>query len=380
MKKLILTKQVLITGEDALEYLGTIPYKKTVIVTGGHSMEKNGVLDRIKKIMKSDGNNVKVFAGIKKNPTISQVNEGVAFLRNEKPDVVVAVGGGSAIDAAKAMVLFYEYPDINFDNVFSLNLDEKEIHTLLVAIPSTSGTASEVTHVSVITSEEDEYKYAIKTENIRPDIAIIDGNLPTTLPASVAAETGMDALTHAIESYINKTGNDFTDALAKEAVEGIIEWLPKSVLEATEESRSKMHNFQCMAGMAFSNSGLGMVHGIAHALGGKYDMAHGLANAIVLPYAMKYNQKDIQVEEKFNKLSCVLGKDIIVIVEELKEMIGIPKTLREAGIEENTYKNDLQFLLDNSMKGATPANPIKVTKEDMVKMLNCIFYGTEVDF
>lgn len=380
MKKLVLTKQALITGEDALEYLETISYKKTVIVTGGHSMERNGVLERIKKIMKSDGDNVKVFAGIKKNPTIKQVNEGVAFLREENPDVVIAVGGGSAIDAAKAMVLFYEYPDINFDNVFSVNLEEKEIHTLLVAIPSTSGTASEVTQVSVITSEEDEYKYAIKTENIRPDIAIIDGTLPATLPTSVAAETGMDALTHAIESYISKNGNDFTDALAKEAVEGIIEWLPKSVLEVTEESRSKMHNFQCMAGMAFSNSGLGMVHGIAHALGGKYDMAHGLANAIVLPYAMKYNKKDTQVAEKFDKLSLILGKDIIVIVEELKEMIGIPRALKEAGIQESTYQNDFEFLLNNSMKGATPVNPIKVTKEDMAKMLNCIFYGTEVDF
>lgn len=324
MKKIVLTKKALVTGDDALAYLREVEYKKVAIVTGGKSMERTGVLDKIKTYMNGNDENFAIFSGIKANPTTTQVIEGALFLNKEKPDVVVAVGGGSSIDAAKAMILFYEYPELNFENVFSTNLDDKEINTLFIAIPSTSGTASEVTHVSVITSEEDEYKWAIKTENIRPDVAIIDGSLPATLPQSIAAETGMDALTHALESYINKGGNDFTDALAKEAIEGIMEFLPSSVLEGDKVAREKIHNYQCMAGMAFSNCALGMVHGVAHALGGKYNMAHGLANAIVLPYSMYYNKKDPVVMAKYNKLTKVLGKDIITLVEELREKINIP--------------------------------------------------------
>ena len=323
MNQLVLTKGVLVTGDNALDYLKNIAYTKAVIVTGGSSMERTGVLDRIKKLMDKKDGRISIFCGISKNPTSAQVIEGTEFLKKEKPDVVLAVGGGSAIDAAKVMVLFYEYPELNFNNVFSQNLDSRVLKTLLVAVPSTSGTASEVTHVSVITIEDTQFKVAIKTENIRPDIAILDGNLPMTLPENIAAETGMDALTHALEAYINKGGNDFTDALAKSAIEGIMEWLPISCESGSLESRNKVHNFQCMAGMAFCNSGLGMVHGVSHAFGGKYDLAHGLANAVILPYSMDYNKKDPKVLEKYEKLSAALGGDVIGKVKALKKTLGI---------------------------------------------------------
>lgn len=380
MKKLVFTKKALVTGEGALEYLKEIPYSKAAVITGGASMQRTGVLARIRELMNGTDENFAVFSGIKKNPTIGQVEEGVEFLKREKPDVVLAVGGGSSIDAAKAMLLFYEYPELNFGNIFQTSLEDKTLKTLLIAIPSTSGTASEITHVSVITSEKDEYKYAIKAECIRPDVAIIDGTLPATLPADVAAETGMDALTHALESYINKGGNDFTDALAKEAVEGLLEWLPVSVKTGDIRAREKVHNLQCMAGMAFSNSALGMVHGVAHALGGKYNMAHGLANAIVLPYSMYYNKKDAEAAAKYEKLSRAIGRDIITAVEELKEILGIPGTLKDAGIAEEVYRADYGFLVEYSMKGATAANAREVSVEDMEKFLDCVYYGEEVDF
>lgn len=380
MKKLVFTKKALVTGEGALDYLKEISYTKAAVITGGTSMQRTGVLDRIRKLMKGRDENFVVFSGIRKNPTTEQVEEGAEFLRKEKPDVVIAVGGGSSIDAAKAMLLFYEYPELNFGNVFQTNLEELTLNTLLIAIPSTSGTASEVTHVSVITSEKDEYKYALKTECIRPDVAIIDGSLPATLPAEIAAETGMDALTHALESYINRGGNDFTDALAKEAAEGLLEWLPLSVITGDSGAREKVHNFQCMAGMAFSNSALGMVHGVAHALGGKYNMAHGLANAIVLPYSMYYNRKDETVAAKYERLSKAIGQDIIGAVEELKGLLGIPAALKDAGITEEVYRADYGFLVEYSMKGATPANARRVSREDMEKFLDCVYYGREVDF
>ncbi len=380
MKTLTLMKDALVTGENALEYLAGIDYKKAVIVTGGSSMERTGVLDRIRAIMAKDDCTVTTYSGIAKNPTKAQINAGTEFLREEKPDVVLAVGGGSSIDAAKVMVLFYDYPELNFDNVFQTPLDDKPFHTRLIAVPSTSGTASEMTQVSVVTLEDKGIKLAIRSPHMRPSVAILDGSLPATLPPSIAAETGMDALTHALEAYINLSGDDFTDALAKEAIEGIMEWLPLSVKEGTLEARTKMHHFQCMAGMAFGNSGLGMVHGVSHAFGGMYNMAHGLANAIILPYSMDYNKKSTKVMAKYEKLSRVMGKEIIQMVKDLQAGLGIPSCMKKAGIEEKVYQADFEKLTENSMLGSTAVNPIPVSVEDMRKFLDCVYYGKPVDF
>lgn len=380
MKQITLTRDMLVTGENALDYLGTIEYKKAVIVTGGQSMIKTGVIDKVKGIMKKNGGEVAVFSGIAKNPTTTQVLEGLDFLNKEQPDCLLAVGGGSSIDAAKIMLLFYDYPDLNFDNVFTSKLDQLQMKTKFIAVPSTSGTASEITKVSVITFEEKRFKMAIRSMNIFPNVAILDPSLPATLPAKIAAETGMDALTHALEAYINKTGNDFTYALAKEAIEGIIEWLPISCLEGTLEAREKVHNYQCMAGMAFANSGLGMVHGVSHAFGGMYNLAHGLANAVILPYSMDYNKKDTEVAAKYAKLSHAVDCDIIEKVKEVAAKIDIPARIADAGVSEEEFTTDFETLVDNSMKGSTAANPIVVQREDMVKFVEAVYYGKKIDF
>lgn len=380
MKKLTLTRDMLVTGENALDYLKEIGSTKAVIVTGGQSMKKTGVLDKVTGLLESTGTEVAIYAGIGKNPTTKMVLDGLAFVRKEHPDCILAVGGGSSIDAAKVMLIMYEHPEVNFDNIFERNLDDLSFRTQFVAVPSTSGTASEVTKVSVITFEEEQFKRAIRSVNIFPNVAILDPALPATLPAHIAAETGMDALTHALEAYINKNGNDFTDALAKEAIEGIIEWLPLSVLEGTMQAREKVHNFQCMAGMAFANSGLGMVHGVSHAFGGMFNVAHGLANAVILPYSMDYNKKDSEVFKKYQKLSRILGKNVIEAVKELSAKIGIPSKMQDAGIAEDDFKREFRQLLGFSMQGSTVVNPIQVTESDMAKFLNCIYYGTKVDF
>lgn len=380
MKKLVFTKDAFVTGEHALDYLKEIKAKQAVIVTGGNSMFRTGVIDRVKGLLEEGGAKVAIYSGISKNPTVAQVEDGLKVLREEKPDTVVAVGGGSPLDAAKVMTLFYDFPELNFSNVLKTDISGLKLKTKFVAIPSTSGTASEVTHVGVITYEEAEYKFAIRSEAIRPDVAILDPELTLSLPAQIAAETGMDALTHALEAYINKNGNDFTYALAREAAEGIMEWLPDSVKTGSEESREKMHNFSCMAGMAFSNSGLGMVHGVSHAFGGKYNLAHGLANAIILPYSMDYNKKDKKVQEKYDKLSRILGCDVIEKVKTLQKELGIASCMKEAGISETDYQKDFDFLLENAMKGSTVVNPIPVSVEDMKKFLDCIYYGKKVEF
>ncbi len=368
------------TGENALEYLKEIDTKKAVIITGGSSMKRTGVLDRVTELLEETGASVSVYSGVGKNPTTAMVLDGLHFVRDQEPDCILAVGGGSSIDAAKVMLLFYEHPELNFENVFSKDLDTLEFHTKFIAIPSTSGTASEVTRVSVITFEEEHFKRAIRSINIFPNAAILDPSLPATLPAHIAAETGMDALTHALEAYINKNGNDFTDALAKEAIEGIIEWLPESVMEGTLKAREKVHNYQCMAGMAFANSGLGMVHGVSHAFGGMYNVAHGLANAVILPYSMDYNKKDPEVAAKYEKLSRILGQDVTEAVKELSAKIDIPAKMQDAGVAEEDFKRDFLKLLDFSMQGSTVVNPIPVSREDMDRFLNCIYYGIRVDF
>ncbi|HIR00422.1 MAG TPA: iron-containing alcohol dehydrogenase [Candidatus Scybalocola faecavium] len=380
MKSIILTKGVLVTGDGALDYLENVRCHKAVLVTGGQSMERTGVLGRVRGILEKNNIQVCIYKGISKNPDNVQIMEGTEYLRREMPDAVIAVGGGSAIDAAKAMVLFYDHPELDFDNVFTTDLSDKPLKTLLAAVPSTSGTASEVTQVTVVTLSDLHIKQAIRSEHLRPEIAILDPDLPMSLPENIAAETGMDALTHAIEAYINKNGNDFTDVLAKGAIEGLLRWLPVSCQTGTRESREHVHNYSSMAGMAFSNSGLGMVHGVSHAFGGMYNLAHGLANAVILPYAMDYNKKDGKVKEKFDILSASVGKDIIQAVKDLKDTLGIASRIMDTGVSEEEFLRDYEELVDHSLTGSTAVNPIPVSREDMEYFVQCVFYGKPVNF
>lgn len=351
-----------------------------MLVTGGQSMFRTGVIERAERILKEHSCQVSIYSGVSKNPTTTQILQGLQAMRSFGPEVVVAIGGGSPIDAAKVMALFYEHPELDFDHVFGNPDLPQKLNTILVAVPSTSGTASEVTQVGVVTIAETREKKAVKTEAIRPDIAILDADLPDTLPAHIVAETGMDALTHALEAYCNRNGNDFTDSMAKEAIEGLLEYLPVSFRDGDRRSREKVHNYQCMAGMAFSNSGLGIVHGVSHAFGGIYDMAHGLANAIILPYSMEYNGKDPFVREKYERLSKAIGKDVIEAVRTLQQELGIPSCFAKAGIGEEDFRKQYETLCRFSMGGSTAVNPIRVSEADMRKFVNCVYDGTKVDF
>lgn len=380
MKALRFNGDVVVTGINSMEYLKEIKYNRAFIITGGQSMFKSGVIDRIKEYLGNNEDRIFVYSGIGKNPTTEEVKKGVESIKKFEPDLVVAVGGGSPIDAAKIIALLYEYPELKVETLTNSILPDKRYKTKFVAIPSTSGTASEVTHVSVLTYEDRKLKLGIKSPSLRPDIAILDGNITMTLPYNIAAETGMDALTHAIEAYINTTSDDFTEVLAKGAIEGLIEWLPTSCNNKDIEIRQKVHNYQSMAGMAFSNSGLGMVHGISHAFGGKYNLAHGLTNAIILPYAMKYNSRDNEVSKKFNKLSVAIGTDIIEKVVMLNKELGIPNCIKDVGISEDDFNKDYELLVKNSMCGSTVANPIKIDIEVMKKLVKTIYYGTEIEY
>lgn len=375
MKKIRLTGEQLITGPGALDALGALEFTRAMIVTGGRSLFRNGTIDRAKALLEPHGA-VEVLDGIGANPTRDQVEQGLAAMRAFSPDLVVAMGGGSPIDAAKAMLLFYEWPALNFENVFSTPLPEKRTKTRFVAVPSTSGTASEVTHVTVITFPEISQKLAIKTEALRPNIAILDGDICLSLPAHIAAETGMDALTHAIECYTNRSKETFTDLLARGAIEGIFEWLPRSVAGGDLESRQRMHEYACMAGMAFSNAGLGMVHGISHAFSAFYNTAHGLANTVILPYVLDYNRQDPWVARELDRLSAALGGDVVERVRALSRKVGIPACLRDAGIPEADFLRDEAQLIAGAMLGSTKVNPIPMTPETIAPIVRAAYYGS----
>lgn len=379
MRKLVLSGKGILTGEGSLLALKDLKYERALLVTGGSSMIKSGVIARAEKYLQMNGTETDLFSGVPKNPSIEDVLKGLVICRKFKPDVILAIGGGSAMDCAKAILLFYEFPYLNFENVLEFNKKGEiptERKTGLICVPSTSGTGSEVTRGTVITDPEKELKVPIMTDCLRPDLAILDPEITMTMPDHVAAETGMDALTHAIEAYTNHNLDDFDEGHCSSAVIGIMKWLPVSVFDKTLEAREKVHNYQAMAGIGFANVGLGMVHGIAHSFGAAYNMAHGLTNAIILPYVLRYNSRDAVVREKLAELSyrCHCD-DIITEIEKMREKLGIPASFREAGITEEMYREKYDLLLEHAMLGATNVNPVKMTIEEMKKMLNVVYTG-----
>ncbi|MCD8349778.1 MAG: iron-containing alcohol dehydrogenase [Planctomycetaceae bacterium] len=378
MKILNYSPQQIVIGKGSLEYLRHVQADRVMIITGAGSMVKSGVIARIREYMRAAGS-ILVHDGIQADPTFEEVEAGLTAMREFRPDTIVAVGGGSALDAAKAMMLFYEFPHLDMSRILEEKIPDKREKTTLIAIPSTSGTGSEVTRTTVITDVAKGIKIPIIHICLKPDICILDSDLAMTMPDRIVAETGMDALTHAIECYTRHDLDDFNEVLAKGAIEGIMKWLPVSYAERTPESRAKMHNYQCMAGMSFGNVGVAVVHGIAHAVGAHFHMAHGLANAIILPHALIFNREDPVVDGKLVYLSRLCEcADIVDAIRDMAVQLGIPLTLQAAGIKEADFLNDLDRLAAHSMLGATRFNPVAMSDNTMRTLLQTIFYGRKI--
>lgn len=378
MKNMKFGGDAIVTGSGSIKYLENFKNMKAFIVTGGSSMFKNGAIDRIKAILVENRCDIHIHSGIKANPDTEDVKAGLKAINSFKPDLLIGVGGGSAIDLCKVLSIMHENPELDIEDMASVSLPEKRKHLKLVAIPSTSGTGSEVTTAAVITYRKHDIKIGLKSMAMIPDVAILDPDITMSMPANIVAETGMDALTHAVECFINEKVDDFTGCLAKGAIEGILEYLPLSYAEKTLESREKMHNFQCMAGLAFTNTGLGMSHGIAHAIGGKFGLGHGLTNAIALTYVLEFNSRSPEVAIRIKELSRAAGMDFIAAVKELNDKLNVPATLREAGIEERDFFEDFDELVENSLLGSTKSNPVKISKEEMAGLLRDMYFGRSV--
>ncbi|TPE21208.1 iron-containing alcohol dehydrogenase [Clostridium perfringens] len=376
-------------GKDSLEVLKSLEGKKAFIVIGGGSMKRFGFLDKVLSYLKEAGMETKVFEGVEPDPSVETVMKGAKEMEAFEPDWIVSIGGGSPIDAAKAMWIFYEYPDFTFEKaIVPFGLPKLRRKAKFVAIPSTSGTATEVTAFSVITDYKAKIKYPLADFEITPDIAIVDPSLAETMPEKLVAHTGMDALTHAIEAYTASLRSNFTDPLALKAIEMVNMHLVNS-FKGDMEARGEMHEAQCLAGMAFSNALLGIVHSMAHKVGAVFHIPHGCANAIFLPYVIKYNRK--ACEDRYAQIARHIGlkgesereltDDLIDLINKFNKELNIPSSMKEYGIEEDDFKANLKFIAHNAvLDPCTGSNPREVDDETMEKLYTCAYYGSDMDF
>lgn len=393
-------------GKGALEALKTFKGKKAVICVGGGSMKRFGFLDKAEAYLKEAGMEVYIIDGIEPDPSVDTVMKGAEKMLEIQPDWIIAMGGGSPIDAAKAMWIKYEYPEITFEEmckVFGIPALRKKAH--FCAISSTSGTATEVTAFSIITDYKKGIKYPIADFEITPDVAIVDPDLAETMPKKLVAHTGMDAMTHAIEAYVSTANCDYTDPLAIFAIKMIQNDLVKSY-NGDMEKRDSMHNAQCLAGMAFSNALLGIVHSMAHKTGAAFadygaHIIHGAANAMYLPKVIAFNAKNETAAKRYAEIAdyMALGGNtveekvalLIAYLRKMNDDLNIPHCIKNYGadsypceqgfVPENVFLERVHDIAVNALGDAcTGSNPRQPSVEEMEKLLKCCYYDTEVDF
>ncbi len=392
-------------GKGSLEQLKDLKGKRAVVCTGGSSMKRFGFLDKVVELLKSGGMSVCIIDGIEPDPSVQTVMNGADKMLEFRPDWIVSLGGGSPIDAAKAMWIKYEHPDITFDEMCRVfSIPELRKKARFCAISSTSGSATEVTAFSIITDYEKGIKYPIADYEITPDVAIVDSDLAQTMPKRLTAHTGMDALTHAIEAYVSTSASDLTDPLALHAIKMICEHLIPSY-NGNAQSREKMHNAQCLAGMAFTNALLGIVHSMAHKTGTAFadyggHLIHGAANAIYLPKVIAFNSKDERARKRYSEIAKMLHlggenehQDVQLLITQLRNMnsrLDIPLCIKSCDascasgkgfIPEDVFTQRLECIAAEAVNDAcTLSNPRKISTEEMKKLLLCCYYDTEVDF
>ena len=393
-------------GKGSLEVLKNLKGQRAVICVGGSAMKKFGFLDRAISYLQEAGMEVKVIEGIEPDPSVTTVMKGAAVMQEFQPDWIVAMGGGSPIDAAKAMWIKYEYPEITFEQMCVVfGIPELRKKARFAAIPSTSGTATEVTAFSIITDYEKGIKYPIADFEITPDVAIVDPDLAETMPKKLVAHTGMDAITHAVEAYVSTANCAYTDPLAIQAIKMIQTDLVESY-NGDMDKRASMHNAQCLAGMAFSNALLGIVHSMAHKTGAVFEdqgahIIHGAANAMYLPKVIAFNAKDETAKKRYGYIAdeMKLGganddekvANLIAYLRKMNDDLNIPHCIKNYGadsypceqgfVSEEVFLERLPEIAKNAIGDAcTGSNPRQPNQEEMEKLLKCCYYDLDVDF
>ena len=392
-------------GEGARHEVKNLKGKRAVIVSGGSSMRRGGFLDDIENDLKSAGFEVAHIEGVESDPSVETVMSGAAKMSEFQPDWIIAIGGGSPIDAAKAMWIKYEYPETTFEDMCKVfGLPELRTKAHFCAISSTSGTATEVTAFSIITDYQKGVKYPIADFQITPDVAIVDPELTYGMPVKLVAHTGMDALTHAIEAYVSTAASMYTDGDALHAIREIVEWLPKSYA-GDKEARQHMHDAQCLAGIAFSSGLLGIVHSMAHKTGAAYSgghIIHGCANAMYLGKVIQFNARDERAKTRY----AFIAKEILHLegntedelvealvqkIRDINDALNIPQGIKnygEGGTKSETSIIDEKEFFEKAPEVArlaiedacTLSNPRKPTQEEMEQLLKCVYFDLPVEF
>ncbi len=390
---------------DSTQYLEKMPDISKAFIVTDPAMVELGYVDKVLYYLRKRQQYVhcEIFSEVEPDPSVDTVLKGAAAMRNFSPDVIIALGGGSAMDAAKGMWLFYEHPELNFEVLKLKFMDiRKRVYKFptlgnkakLVAIPTTSGTGSEVTSFAVITDKKRGIKYPLADYELTPNVAILDPDFVMTVPPSVTADTGIDVLTHAIEAYVSVLASDYTDALAIKAVQMVFEFLPRAYKDGSDRvAREKMHNASCIAGMAFTNAFLGINHSLAHKLGGEFHIPHGRANAILLPHVIAFNASKPKkfasfpkyetfiADKKYADIAKTLGlpastteegvASLIKAVTDLTKSVGIPQTIEACGVDRKTFFARIGELADRAFEdqctGANPQMPLVTDLEEIYK-------------
>ena len=395
----------------SLGYLEKMPDITKAFIVTDEGMVKLGYVDKVLYYLRKREKYVhsQIFAEVESDPSFETIKKGVEMMNNFQPDVIIALGGGSPIDAAKGMWLFYEHPDADIEGMKLKFMDIRKrtykfpklgTKAQMVAIPTTSGTGSEVTSFAVITDKEKNKKYPLADYELTPDVAIVDTDLVMSLPKSITADTGMDVLTHALEAYVSNMASDYTDGLAEKAVELVFKNLRDAYNDGSNKyAREKMHNSSTIAGMAFTNAFLGVCHSMAHKIGAEFHLPHGRINAILLPYVIKYNGVDdptkfvsfpkyeyYVAKHKYAEISRRMNfpaftddeglESLVREVDKLRADVGIPKSFKEAGIDEKEWLAKVDILADRAFEDqCTSANPRVPLVSEIKQILLDSYYG-----
>lgn len=376
-------------GAGELKKLREIECKRIFIVTDPF-MVTSGFISKITEHLDSANINYEIFSEIVPDPPIEVVAKGVKAMDKYSPDALITIGGGSAIDAAKAISHFRTLIKKG------LKVGSEVKKPLFIAIPTTSGTGSEVTSFSVITDKKFNMKYPLVEEEMIPDISILDAELVKSVPKAITADTGIDVLTHGIEAYVSKNSTDYTDALAEKSIKLVFKYLQRAYKDGNDmEAREKMHNASCIAGLAFTNASLGINHSMAHILGGRFHISHGKANAIILPHVIEYNgnvkissrNEYTRAAVKYAEIARFLGltssnnvndavKALISGVKKLIRTVGIEDKIKDLNINQIEFEENLSDICDIALKdGCTKTNPREVSKEDLIQLFRKVYNG-----
>ncbi|AKM20000.1 Aldehyde-alcohol dehydrogenase [[Flavobacterium] thermophilum] len=398
--------------KHATQYLAKMPNISRAFIVTDPGMVKLGYVDKVLYYLRKrpDYVHCEIFSEVEPDPSIETVMKGADMMHAFQPDVIIALGGGSAMDAAKAMWLFYEHPNTDFNGLKQKFLDiRKRVFKYpklgqkaqFVAIPTTSGTGSEVTSFAVITDKKNNIKYPLADYELTPDVAIVDPQFVMTMPKHITADTGMDVLTHAIEAYVSNMANDYTDGLALKAIQLVFEYLPRAYKNGNDEvAREKMHNASTIAGMAFANAFLGINHSLAHKLGAEFHIPHGRANTILMPHVIRYNAtkpkkfvafpkyEHFIADKRYAEIARILGlaartteegvESLIQAIIKLAKELEMPLSIAETGVSKEEFESKVDQLAELAFEDqCTTANPKLPLVSDLAEIYRQAYKGVE---